>query len=240
MTQTVLITGVSAGLGAAFAGHYLAEGADVLGCSRRRPEQFREAEGFHFEPIDLSDLDGITGGLSRLCAGVDRCDLVILNAGILSPFGDMREARLEECQHVLNVNLWANKVLLDWLLSQIPVVTQVVAISSGAGIHGNRGWNAYAISKAALNMLIRLYAAETPATHFTAVAPGPVETAMQEYLCQLPGEERFPTLASLKQRRHTDQMPRPEVLAPRLASLFTEARQRVPSGEFIDIRRLPW
>ncbi len=240
MSKMVFITGVSSGIGAGLAAYYLEEGWEVLGCSRREPVWFTRQDRFHFVSCDLSCFSQIPEAMEKLFDGFGRCDLAILNAGVLSRFGDLQSVSIEECQRVMDINLWSNKAVLDWLISSSIALQQVVTISSGAAVNGNRGWNAYSISKAALNMLTRLYAGEAPDIHFTALAPGLVDTAMQEKLCNLPQDDRFPTLDSLRSRRGTAEMPNAEQLAPRLASAISEFPMRVESGQFIDIRKLPW
>jgi hypothetical protein len=88
-------------------------------------------------------------------------------------------------------------------------------------------------------MLLRLYAAEMPDTHFCSVAPGLVDTAMQDYLCGLDEEHAstFPSVARIQGARGTEAMPTPEVLAPRLLRIFEQVRER-PSGDFVDIRKM--
>ena len=240
MSGRVFITGVSSGIGVGLAAHYLEQGWEVLGCSRREPVAFADQARFQFVSCDLSRFSSIPGALEKLFDEVTHCDLVVLNAGILSRFGDMQSVSIAESQQVMDVNLWANKAILDWLLGSAITCPRIVTISSGAAVNGNRGWNAYSISKAALNMLTLLYAQEAPETHFTAIAPGLVDTAMQEVLCNLPADERFPTLDSLRSRKDTAEMPNPEQLAPRLAQVISELPEHVESGEFIDIRKLPW
>ena len=240
MPGRVFITGVSSGIGAGLAKYYLQEGWDVLGCSRRKPTQLLEQKNFRFVACDLSRFEQIPAAMEKLFDGVSDCDLAILNAGVLSKFGDLQSVSIEHCQQVMAVNLWSNKAILDWLLGSSITLRQVVAISSGAAVNGNRGWNAYSISKAALNMLTLLYAGEAPQTHFVALAPGLVDTAMQEELCNLPEDPRFPTLDSLRSRRNSSDMPDADQLAPRLAIAMAEFPERVKSGQFIDIRKLPW
>ncbi len=240
MSHSIFITGVSSGLGHGLAKHYLQQGHSVLGCSRRTPEDLTQHENFKFISCDVADFEAIPDQLESLFSGIKTCDLAILNAGILSPFGDLQETSLEDCRNVMDVNLWSNKIILDWLLPRYPEIRQVVTISSGAAVNGNRGWNAYSISKAALNMLTKLYAQEAPATHFLAIAPGLIETHMQDVLCGLEADERFPTLDSLKSRKGTEQMPTPEQLAPRIAAVIENAPDHTASGEFIDIRKIDW
>jgi NAD(P)-dependent dehydrogenase (short-subunit alcohol dehydrogenase family) len=135
------------------------------------------------------------------------------------------------------VNLWANKPVLDAVFAGGREVAQVVGISSGAAASGARGWNAYAISKAALNMMMRLYAAERPGTHFSALAPGLVDTAMQEQMRGLPADPRFPTVDRLKRAAGTADMPDPDTLAPRLLAGMDRVRE-LKSGDFHDLRAL--
>jgi NAD(P)-dependent dehydrogenase (short-subunit alcohol dehydrogenase family) len=63
-----------------------------------------------------------------------------------------------DLKQVMEVNLWANKAIMDWLHGWGRPIDQILMISSGAAVLGNKGWNGYALSKAALNMLARLYA----------------------------------------------------------------------------------
>ena len=86
-------------------------------------------------------------------------------------------------------------------------IDQVIAISSGASQSGSRGWNGYSLSKAALNMLVKLYAGERPETHFTSLAPGLIDTAMQDYLTNLPEDSRYAPLEVLKAAKGTPKMP---------------------------------
>tara|TARA_R110002020_G_scaffold239899_1_gene452443 strand:- start:147 stop:869 length:723 start_codon:yes stop_codon:yes gene_type:complete len=240
LSHSIFITGVSSGLGHGLAEYYLEQGHNVLGCSRRKPEDLTQYENFQFVSCDVSDFDAIPDQLESLFSGTSKCDLAILNAGILSPFGDLQETSLDDCKNVMDVNLWSNKIILDWLLPRYPEIRQVVTISSGAAVNGNRGWNAYSISKAALNMLTKLYAQEAPQTHFLAIAPGLIATHMQDILCSLDEDSRFPTLDSLKSRRGTEQMPTAEVLAPKIAAVIEKAPANTVSGEFIDIRKIDW
>lgn len=64
----------------------------------------------------------------------------------------------------MDINVWANKLIIDDLAARHVAPRRIVLISSGAGVVGNHGWGAYALSKAALNMLAQLYAHELPST----------------------------------------------------------------------------
>jgi NAD(P)-dependent dehydrogenase (short-subunit alcohol dehydrogenase family) len=227
------VTGTSSGLGLGLAEELLARGWQVFGCSRREGGP----DGLRHRTIDLADHATIPGALNALLGDTGRLDLVVLNAGVLGRIRDMGQTSLEELQRTMDVNLWANKVVLDWLLAWPGTVAQVVLVSSGASVLGNRGWGGYALSKAALNMLARLYSHEFGATHVTALAPGIIDTAMMESLCVDGDETRYPALRRLRAARGTEAMPGPREAATRVLSVLPALRER-PSGSFVDIREI--
>ena len=237
----VFITGTSSGLGHGFAKHFLEQGDSVYGLSRRGCHDLDGElhDELHDIQCDLSDMDGINVALDSLLGEVTSLDLVILNAGILGEIKDLSETSLEAIREVMDINVWANKVILDWLLANKVVVEQIVLISSGASVNGNRGWGAYALSKAALNMLTMLYVYEFPGSHLCALAPGLVDTAMQDYLCDegKVDKNRYPAIMNLRNARGTEVMPGPDDAAVQIASLFAKMKQH-PSGSYLDIRTL--
>lgn len=236
MTETVLITGVSSGLGHGLAKCYLERGATVYGCSRRKPDDLIEA-GLKFTSMNLADEAEARPALDRLIQDAAKLDLVILNAAKLGKIRDMADTPLDDLRETMEINVWANKWLLDAIYTTGISVKQVVAISSGASISGSRGWNGYSLSKAALNMLVKLYAGERGETHFTSLAPGLVDTSMQDYLTNLPEDERYAPLEVLKAAKGTEKMPDGENCARMLIKAFPKLLERT-SGEYADIRKM--
>lgn len=211
----------------------------MWGTSRRTPTELIGHANFHFVSLDLNQPDQISDAIAQMLGEQQSLDLVILNAGRLGVFGDLANAELEDLQTTMQVNVWANKQMLDSLFNRGIAVSQVVTISSGAAVNGNRGWSGYSISKAALNMLTKLYAKEQPGTHFTALAPGVVDTAIQDELLERKPDERFPAVEVLRSKRNTSDMPRPEVAAPRLMDAISRLPELIESGEFADVRKPP-
>lgn len=237
MSKKIFITGVSSGIGLGLARAYLRDGWEVFGTSRRPPADLLGSENLHFVPLDLADFGAIVTRLQELFQPTASMDLVVLNAGILGSIADLGETPLQEIFTVMDVNVWANKVLLDTIFGLRLRPQQVVAISSGAAVSANRGWNAYSISKAALNMLVSLYAAERPETHFCSLAPGIIDTPMQDKISALPVDERFASLELLREAKGTELMPGPDEAALDLMAAFERAAKH-PSGSFLDARNL--
>jgi len=234
--MNILITGTSKGLGEGLAKYYLNKGYIVIGLSRSSNTDLRSYENFTYYSVDLSDLDSLPAKFKSILVNTPKIDLAILNAGILGKIADMRESSLTNIKKVMDTNVWSNKILIDNLV-KYNIPNQIVAISSGAAISGSRGWNAYSLSKAALNMLISLYADEIPEVHFSALAPGLVDTQMQEYISSLPEDKQFPTMQRLKKARGTADMPKPNNIAPKIAETINKIQEEL-SGGFFDVRRI--
>lgn len=230
---SALITGTSSGLGRGLAEYLSARGWTVHGCSRRGCD----LPGVRDQVVDLTDYSKLPDALAQLLDGVERLDLVVLNAGVLGEIRDMSKTPIDDVKQVMEINVWANKAIMDWLRTWGRPVAQVVMISSGAAILGNKGWGGYALSKATLNMLAKLYAHEFPDTHIAAVAPGIIDTAMMDHLCDEADAEAFPALNRLRQARGTEAMPGPLAAAERMVSVLQRLKDW-PSGSFVDIREI--
>ena len=126
--RTALITGNSSGLGLGFTRVLNADGWAVHGLSRRGcPEPVAGDVR-----VDLADLDAIGPAIQRLLAPVERLDLVILNAGVLGRIEHLSEADIGELRRTMDINLFANKPILDHLIARRMPVGRIIAISSGA------------------------------------------------------------------------------------------------------------
>lgn len=233
----ILITGTSSGLGFGLAKYYLQHNHTVYGISRRLNKDLEKFSNFSFLSQDLSDFKETERNIAEFLKDTDSLDLVILNAGMLNEIKDMKDTDLDEIKKAMDVNVWSNKIIIDSLFSEVKNIGQVVAISSGASVSGARGWNAYSLSKATLNMLINLYANEQPHTHFCALAPGLINTGMQEYISGVDNELDFPTIERLKKVRASGEMPTIEDAAKNNALAIQEAL-KYDSGSFLDVRKL--
>jgi len=235
--MNILITGTNTGVGNGLANFYLNQGHTVYGISRKANEQLNKNDKFKFLSQDLSQFEETEKNVSEFLKGLLTLDIVILNAGKLNAIKDLKDTSIDEIKEVMDINVWANKVLIDTIIKTVRQVVQIVAISSGAAVHGSRGWNAYSLSKATLNMLVDLYSKELANTHIIALAPGLIDTNMQDYIYNYPDEEKFPVVKKLRQAKGTPDMPSADEAAKIIADAINKAVKK-ESGEFLDVRSM--
>lgn len=229
--QNILITGIGSGLGEALAREYLANGDTVYAIGRTLPKIFDKHPHFFFFPYDLSQTFMIKAKIKPFIEK-HSFDVVILNAGILGEIQMLDQTDLENIKEVMELNVWANKELID-TLSEYAHVKQVVGISSGAAVNGSKGWGAYSLSKAGLNMLLSVYAKELPKIHFTALAPGVIDTPMVRHIISKVDKHTFPSAKKLKESN----IQTPEEAAQLLISTFDKLLE-YESGSFLDVRTM--
>jgi alcohol dehydrogenase len=234
----VFLTGVHTGLGHALATACLDRGAQVWGISRSEPEDLAGRDGWNFRVLDLRWFEEIRLGLEDLLGEAGPLDLAILNAGVLGPVRDLADTSLDELRDVADVNVWSNKEIVDSLFALGHEPSQVIGISSGAAKSGPGGWGAYAISKGALNLMLRVYANERPATHFTALAPGIVDTPMTRWIRDESDDDpRHGANARVREAFESGDARTPQAAAEAILDRLATFREH-PSGAFLDIREL--
>jgi NAD(P)-dependent dehydrogenase (short-subunit alcohol dehydrogenase family) len=232
--KNALITGNSSGLGLGLSEVLLAHGYRVFGCSRRGCGLTGDIVDI---TCDLTDFDAIPQKFEELLQGVETLELVVLNAGILGEIKHISKTSLQALQQMMDINLWPNKIILDWLLHSDIRIDQILLISSGAAVLGNKGWGGYALSKSALNMLGRLYAHEFPTTHISSIAPGLIESSMMDYLCDEADSEAYPALKRLQQARSEGVVLSPIKGAERILETLSRLKA-FESGSYVDLRQI--
>lgn len=229
--QNILITGVSSGLGEALAKAYLENGDNVYAIGKTLPKKLDHYPHFFFFPYDLSETFMIQSTLNEFFTHRS-FDIVILNAGLLGDIQTLSQTDLNDIKEVMEVNVWANKELID-TLSANAQVKQIIGISSGAAVNGSKGWGAYSLSKSGLNMLLNVYAKELPEIHFTALAPGVIHTPMVQHIMNEVNDEIYPSAKRLKEGH----IQSPEQAAQNLIALFPKLL-KYESGSFLDVRTM--
>ena len=100
------------------------------------------------------------------------------------------------------------------------------------------GWGAYSISKAALNMMMKVYAIENSETHFLSLSPGPVNTSMQDFICNEIDGDKFEWKKKFVELRENNEVPSPANIALKIYELLPRLKEELESGSFVDLREL--
>ena len=194
--RIALVTGASRGIGAALALQLAQAGAHVIAVARtvggleELDDKIKAAGGSAtLVPLDVKDSDGIARLALALNERYSRLDVLIGNAGFLGPLSPLGHVERKDWDNLIAVNVTANWQLIrtmDPLLRQAPA-GRAVFLTSAVAYKGLAYWGPYAASKAALDALVRSYAAESATTPVRAnlFSPGPTRTRM--YLGAFPG-----------------------------------------------------
>ena len=198
--RIALITGASRGIGAAVAKRFAAEGAQVVLVARtvdgleEVDDEIRSASGGTAQatliPLDLLHGEEIDKLAPALAERFGRLDVLVGNAGLLGTMTPVHQIRPAEWDEVMAVNLTANWRLiraLDPLLRASPAGRAMFVTSGVAG--GRAYWGTYAVSKTALEALVRTWVEETENTNLgiNLIGPGAVRTGMRA--AAYPGED---------------------------------------------------
>jgi NAD(P)-dependent dehydrogenase (short-subunit alcohol dehydrogenase family) len=188
MASTAIVTGASRGLGLALA-RALAERGWRLVIDAR---ELRAVPG-ELSGGDVVALAGDVTDESHRRALVEaaggRVDLLVNNASALgpSPLPGLAEYPLDELERVYRVNVLAPLGLIQLAVPLMPSGARILNVSSDAAVEAYEGWGGYGSSKAALDQLSRVLAAEHPELRVYAVDPGDMRTGMHQDA--FPGED---------------------------------------------------
>lgn len=196
--KVALITGASRGIGAAVAERFAREGAHLVLAARtvggleEADDRVRAAgASATLVPVDLRDFIKIDELAAALFERYGRLDILVGNAaefGTFSPLGHIDPATWAE---VMDLNLTANWRLIramDPLLRAAPT-GRAIFVTSGVAHGVFPYWGPYAVSKAGLEMLVKIYAGEITKTRVRAnlIDPGIVRTRLRARA--FPGED---------------------------------------------------
>jgi NAD(P)-dependent dehydrogenase (short-subunit alcohol dehydrogenase family) len=211
-----ILTGASRGLGLALAGALAergwrlvvdARGADALERAVAPLDAVAAIAG------DVADPDHRRALVEAAGEGID---LLVNNASLLGPSPQPALAGypLAELTRVYEVNVFAPLALVQLALPRLAPGAAIIDITSDAGVEPYEGWGGYGSSKAALEQLTAILAAEHPELRVYTVDPGDMRTQMHQEA--FPGED-------------ISDRPPPEESVPGLLALIEGT---LPSGRY--------
>ncbi len=214
-SRIALVTGASRGIGRATALQLARAGAHVVAVARTQggleelDDEIGQAGGTAtLVPLDLKDTDGISRLAAALSERYGRLDVLLGNAGALGPLSPLSHVEPRAWNEVLAVNVTANWHLIRSMEALLlkSDAGRAVFVTSGAAAKAKAYWGPYSVSKAALDVLVRTWAAETATTalRVNLFSPGPVRTRMRA--SAFPGED-------------PETLPAPEAVAEKIVPL---------------------
>lgn len=193
-SPTALITGASRGLGLALARALAGRGWNLI-IDARGAEALRSAAAELSQSTQVVSLPGdITDpdhrqALAEAARTLGGLEVLVNNAGILgpSPQPHLLDYPLGALEQVYRANVLAPLALLQVVRSELQPGARILNITSDAGVQAYAGWGGYGSSKAALEQLSAIFAAENPQWRVYWVDPGDMRTQMHQ--AAFPGED---------------------------------------------------
>ena len=229
--RIALITGASRGLGLALARGLAAAGYRLIVDARDGESLAKAVAGLDATvlPGDItsaahrSELAAAVAGKGKAEAGGE-LDLLVNNAGTLgaSPLPALADYPLTEMRDAFEANVLAPLALTQLLLPALRARGgAVLNITSDAAVEAYSGWGGYGASKAALEQLSNVLAAEENAIRVWWADPGDLRTDMHQ--AAFPGED-------------ISDRPEPSSVVPGFLALI---RERYPSGRYLAAELVP-
>ena len=220
-SHTALITGDSRGLGLALARRLAGEGWTLI-IDARGAEELEAARAELSEVTRVISLSGdVTDeghrrALAEASRDVGGLDALVNNASILgpSPQPQLLDYPLDVLEQVYRANTIAPLALIQAVRTQLKPGARVLNITSDAAVEPYESWGGYGSSKAALEQISNILAAENPSLRVYWVDPGDMRTQMHQEA--FPGED-------------ISDRPLPEESVPGLLELLTS---ELPSGRY--------
>lgn len=233
MSETVLLTGASSGIGAACATVLARRGFRVFGTSRSPRET--GGDGVEWLAMDVCDEKSVERGVAELLSRAGRLDAAVCNAGF-GIFGSVEEVSLEAAQRQLDTNYFG---VLRTLRAVLPPMRaagrgRIVLMGSLAGRAPIPFQSHYSSSKAAVAALAEaLYNEVRPfGLHVSLIEPGDIDTPFNEAMTwerAAPDSPYAEPMGRCEQviRDSLPRAPGPEVVAELLARTLTRRRPRI-------------
>jgi NAD(P)-dependent dehydrogenase (short-subunit alcohol dehydrogenase family) len=211
-----IVTGASRGLGLALARALDQRGWRLVVDARGGDALAEATAGLNGVTAIAGDVADSEHRQALVDAAGERIDLVVNNASLLgpSPQPGLADYPLDTLREVYEANVLAPLALVQLALPRMSEGAAIIDVTSDAGVEPYEGWGGYGSSKAALEQLTAILAAEHPGLRIYWVDPGDMRTQMHQDA--FPGED-------------ISDRPPPEESVPGLLALIDGS---LPSGRY--------
>ncbi len=138
MKKTIVLTGVTRGLGKALAGWFIENGYIVIGCGRSRSEiealSDRYPDPHRFDSLDVCDADAVERWAAEVIEAAGPPDLLVNNAAIITPNAPLWDVPVADFSRILDVNV---KGVFHVIRGFLP---SMIARGSGVVVNFSSGW----------------------------------------------------------------------------------------------------
>ena len=230
--KIALVTGASSGIGSATAiklaqknVHVIIAGKTLSGLQVTESKIKLDGGTSTIAQLDLNDFVGIDRLGMEIFKRWGKLDILISNAAVLGILGPLHHQSSEDFFDVININLLSNHRLIrsmDALLKK-STFSKALFLSSSMASTPKSFWGAYAISKAALNHMVKIWANENKNNNLSVIIANPGKTRTKMRAKAMPGENE-------------KVLQTPEEVAKKIVNLIF--LNKVSKGEIFDILQI--
>ena len=195
--KIALVTGASSGIGSATAielaqknVHVIITGKTLSGLQVTESKIKLDGGTSTIAQLDMNDFVGIDRLGMEIFKRWGKLDILISNAAVLGILGPLHHQSSEDFFDVININLLSNHRLIrsmDALLKK-STFSKALFLSSSMASTPKSFWGAYAISKAALNHMVKIWANENKNSNLSVIIVNPGKTRTKMRAKAMPGE----------------------------------------------------
>lgn len=196
--RCAVITGASQGLGLEIARQYVAAGANVALCARSEKSLLESRQALlqtvsgdqrvFSLAVDVSDEKSVVHFVAEVIRNLGRIDILINNAGVYGPKGEIDTIDWAEWVHAVEINLLGSILMCRAVLPVFKAQRRgkIVQLSGGGATSPMPCVSAYAVSKAAVVRFVETLAEEIRGFNIdvNAIAPGALNTRMLDEIIQ--------------------------------------------------------
>lgn len=196
--RIAIITGANQGLGLEIARKYVLAGADVMLCARNAPllqqvlaeliELAAPGQQVLAQACDVSVAADVQSLVNATLTKLDGCHILVNNAGIYGPKGEIEAVDWAEWTKAIEVNVYGSVLMCREIIPHFKAQAygKLIQLSGGGATNPLPRLSAYAVSKAAIVRFTETLAEEVRGTGIdvNAIAPGALNTRMLDEILE--------------------------------------------------------